>query len=122
MNLTSSEEKIMHFIWNREKALMKEILSDFPEPKPVKTTLATMLKRMTEKGLIAYHQVGVKREYYPLIKKSEYSSKRVHKLIQNFFDNSAAQLASFCTKENDLTKEELKELRAIIDEQIKSKK
>lgn len=122
MHLTPSEEKIMHLIWKREKAMMKDILNDFPEPKPVKTTVATMLKRMTEKGLISYHQIGVKREYYPLIKKTEFSSRRVSKLIQNFFDNSAAQLASFCTKDNKLTKEELTELRAIIDEQIKNKK
>ncbi|MFD2568120.1 BlaI/MecI/CopY family transcriptional regulator [Pseudotenacibaculum haliotis] len=121
MNLTPSEEIIMHFIWKREKALMKDILNDFPEPKPVKTTVATMLKRMTEKGFISYEQIGVKRVYYPLIKKKDYSSKRVNRLIQNFFDNSAAQLASFCTRENDLSKDELEKLRSIIDEQIKKK-
>ena len=120
MQLTATEEKLMHFIWKRNKALLRDLLSDFPEPKPAKTTVATLLKRMTEKGFIAYNTVGVKREYYPLVAKKDYSSKSISKLVKGFFNNSAMQLASFCTTENNLSNDELKELRAIIDQQLKS--
>ncbi|OSY89303.1 penicillinase repressor [Tenacibaculum holothuriorum] len=121
MQLTNTEEKLMHYLWKREKALLKELLNDFPDPKPAKTTIATLLKRLTDKGIIAYNLVGVKREYYPLVAKKEYSSSSVSKLIKNFFNNSAVQLASFCTTENNLSEEELKELRNIIDQQLKDK-
>ncbi|KAB1159457.1 BlaI/MecI/CopY family transcriptional regulator [Tenacibaculum aiptasiae] len=121
MQLTNTEEKLMHYLWKREKALLKELLNDFPDPKPAKTTIATLLKRMTEKGIINYHLLGSKREYYPLIAKKEYSSSSVSKLIKNFFNNSAVQLASFCTTENNMTEEELKELRSIIDKQLQNK-
>jgi predicted transcriptional regulator len=120
MQLTSTEEKLMHYLWKREKAVLKELLNDFPDPKPAKTTVATLLKRMTDKGIIAYKLAGSKREYYPLIEKKEYSSNSVSKLIKNFFNNSAVQLASFCTTENNMTQEELKELRSIIDEQLEN--
>ena len=42
-------------------------------------------------------------------------------LIKNFFNNSAAQFASFFTSETNLTKEELKDLKALIDLEIKKK-
>ena len=119
IQLTQTEEVIMRFLWKRKKAFLKDLLNDFPDPKPAKTTLATFLKRLTEKGVIAYYENSNKREYYPLIKKKDYSSNSIKKLIQNFFDNSAAELASFCTTETNLSKSELEDLRKIIDEQIK---
>lgn len=122
MQLSQTEEKLMHFLWNRKKAYLKELLNDFSEPKPAKTTVATLLKRMQEKNFIGYNEVGAARQYYPLVKKADYSSKRVNRLIKNFFDDSAAQLASFCTTESDLSTAELEQLRIIIDEQIKKQK
>lgn len=122
MHLTPTEEKLMHFLWTREKAGLKDLLEDFLEPKPAKTTVATMLKRMTEKGFVAYNEIGSKRQYYPLVKKHAYSSKRVKGLIKGFFNDSAAQLASFCTTETDLSVEELEKLKSLIDEQLKKQK
>lgn len=121
-NLSPAEEKLMHFLWKRERAYLKDLIADFPEPKPAKTTVATLLKRMIEKGFIAYNEFGKAREYYPLVKKESYSSSRVSRLIKSFFNNSAAQLATFCTTDNNLSTSELEELRALIDQQIEKQK
>jgi len=100
---------------------MKDLLEDFPEPKPATTTVATLLKRMNDKGFIDYTLYGKSREYFPLVKKTDYFSKHVNGLIKNFFNNSAPQFASFFTSETNLSKKELEELRSIIDQQIKKK-
>ena len=122
MQLSKSEEQLMQYLWKRNKAFMKDLLDDFPNPKPAITTVATLLKRMADKGFIDYTTIGKSREYYPLVKKSDYFSKHVNGLIKNFFNNSASQFASFFTKETDLTNQELEELRKIIDKQIKENK
>ena len=122
MQLSKSEEELMNYLWKLDKAFMKDLLDAYPEPKPAPTTVATLLKRMSDKGFIAYKTFGKSREYYPLVKKKAYFSKHVNGLIKNFFNNSATQFASFFTKETDLTEEELKELRKLIDAQIKEKK
>lgn len=122
MQLSKSEEQLMQYLWKRKKAFLKDLLEDFPNPKPATTTVATLLKRMADKGFIDYKTLGKSREYFPLVKKSDYFSKHVNGLIQNFFNNSATQFASFFTKETNLTAAELKELRQLIDDQIKDKK
>jgi predicted transcriptional regulator len=66
--------------------------------------------------------MGNSRQYYPLVKKSDYFSNHVRGLIKDFFGSSAMQFASFFTKETNLSKDELEDLRKIIDEQIKNKK
>ena len=70
---------------------------------------------------MAYNLYGNSREYYPLVKKKDYFSKHVNGLIKNFFNDSASQFASFFTKETNLTKEELEDLKTLIDNQLKSK-
>ena len=101
---------------------MKDLLDAYPEPKPAPTTVATLLKRMQDKGFVDYKQFGRSREYFPLVKKTDYFSKHVNGLIKKFFNNSSAQFASFFTSETDLTEKELQELKSLIDQEIQKKK
>jgi len=121
MQLSKSEEQLMQYLWKMEKGFMKDLLEAYPNPKPATTTVATLLKRMIDKGFVAYNLYGKSREYYPLVKKKDYFSKHVNGLIKNFFNDSATQFASFFTKETDLTKEELEDLKTLIDNEIKKK-
>lgn len=122
MKLTKTEEELMQYLWNLEKAFMKDLLERYPEPKPATTTLATLLKRMQEKGFVGYKQMGRSRQYYPLVKKSDYFSTHLRGLIRKFFDGSHTQFASFFTSESDLSETELEELKEIINEELKKKR
>ncbi|WP_299106721.1 BlaI/MecI/CopY family transcriptional regulator [uncultured Tenacibaculum sp.] len=122
MQLSKTEEQVMQLLWKLNKAFMKDLLAEFPEPKPATTTVATLLKRMKDKGFVDYKLYGKSREYFPLVKKSDYFSKHVNGLIKNFFNNSASQFASFFTSETNLTVTELEELKKLIDNQIEQQK
>lgn len=122
VTLSAAEEQLMRHLWKHKQAFLKDLISAYPEPKPAPTTLATLLKRMSDKGYVGFEDVGNARLYHPLVKKSDYSSYHIHKMIHNFFGSSASQFASFFTTETGLSKEELKELRKIIDKQIEKKK
>ncbi|SEL60387.1 Predicted transcriptional regulator [Aquimarina amphilecti] len=121
MQLSKAEEQLMKYLWKLEKAFMKDLLDSFPEPKPATTTVATLLKRMTDKGFIEYTLYGKSREYYPLVKKTDYFSKHVNGLIKNFFNDSASQFASFFTSETNLSTSELEELKKIVDQELLKK-
>ena len=122
MYLTNAEEQIMRLLWKLDKAFIRDLLNEFPDPKPASTTVLTLLKRMIDKGFVSYKQYGNSREYYPLIKKADYFSDHINGLIKDFFNNSTAQFASFFTNETEMSPEELKELRDIVDKKIASKK
>ncbi len=121
MQLSKSEEELMNLLWKKKKAFMKDLLDAYPEPRPATTTVATLLKRMTDKGFVAYTSLGRSREYYPMVKKKDYFSKHVNGLIKNFFNDSPRQFASFFTQETDLTKAELEDLKKLIDNEIKKR-
>ena len=112
----------MEVIWTKGKAFAKDIIDAAPEPKPAATTIATLLKRIYDKGFIDYEQQGNIRCYYPLVKKEDYFSKEVKGMISNFFNNSISQFASFFAKSNNMSVEELENLRDLIDHEIDRKK
>src|SRR5665648_701850 len=121
MHLTTAEEQIMKLLWRLERAFIRDLLNEFPDPKPASTTVLTLLKRMIDKGFVSYKVFGNSREYYPLIKKTDYFSDHINGLIKDFFNNSTAQFASFFANETEMSKEELKELRELVDKKIASK-
>lgn len=119
IKLTDSEKVLMDILWENKSAFMKDILEDYPEPKPAATTIATLLKRMQNKELIGYKLYGNSREYYPKVEKGEYFKEEMTSMIDRFFNSSVTQFASFFTSNAKLSQKQLKELRDIIDEQIK---
>jgi BlaI family transcriptional regulator, penicillinase repressor len=122
MKLSAAEETLMQHLWKLNTAYLKDLTDAYDDPKPAATTTATLLKRMADKGFVAYHERGSNREYYPLVSREAYFSQHVNGLIRNFFNNSAAQFASFFAQETNLTTDELTELRRIIDAQLDRRK
>lgn len=120
MKLSSKEELLMSLIWQKKKVYMKDLMEAFPDPKPAPTTLATLLKRLTEKGAIGFDLHGNSRQYYPIINKVDYSSSYLKNMISTFFQGSSSRFASFFTNNVNLSKAELEELRDIIDDKIKN--
>lgn len=119
IKLTDSEKILMEILWEQKAVFMKDILEAYPEPKPAATTIATLLKRMQNKELVGYKLYGNSREYYPKVEKGEYFKEEMTSMIDRFFNSSVTQFASFFTSNAKLSQKQLKELRDIIDEQIK---
>jgi predicted transcriptional regulator len=116
--LTEAELELMKYMWDLKKAYMKDIVNAYEDPKPAYTTISTLLKRLCDKEALAFDKVGRDKHYYPLLSKRKYFGKHLKKISQTFFNNSTAQFASFFAEETDLSQEELKELKRIIDQKI----
>ena len=121
MKLTAAEEQLMQYVWQHKKVVLKDLIDSYPDPKPAKTTVATTIKKLTEKGFVGYDEIGNTRLYYAIIKKENYFSKQMKNMIKQFFDNSTTQFASFFAKDASLPKEELQKLRDLIDDELKQK-
>ena len=69
MQLSKTEEQVMQYLWKLKKGFMKDILAEFTEPKPATTTVATLLKRMKDKGFVDYTLHGKSRGVLSYCKK-----------------------------------------------------
>ncbi len=120
--LTKAEEQLMQILWGLEKAYLKDIVEQYPEPAPAYTTISTVVNVLVKKGFIGFETHGKSREYHPLISKEKYTRQSMNGLMSSFFDNSAKKFASFFASQEELSVDELQEIRKLIDEQITQRK
>ncbi|MBD3626869.1 BlaI/MecI/CopY family transcriptional regulator [Cyclobacterium sp.] len=113
--LTNNEEQVMAIIWKMEKALIREVLKRFPDPKPPYTTLASVIKQLEKKGFLDHITYGNTHQYFPLISKKAYRNKSFNQMVKNYFDGSAQNVLSFMVKEKKLSDQELKELEKMVE-------
>lgn len=121
-SLTKAELQIMKSLWKIERGFMKDIVEEFPKPRPAYTTISTLVGRMVDKKHIGFEKFGRDKRYFPLLKKNTYFKTQVREMVSGFFNDSASQFASFFTKNTDLSLEELEELQEILQEKINKKK
>lgn len=120
--LTKAEEQVMHHLWTLEKAFLKDILDAYQDPKPAYTTVSTVIRVLVKKKYIGFNTYGKTNEYYPLVSQEEYFSGFFKGFFARFFNNSATQFTSFFAKDNELSLDDLEEMKQIIEQQISDKK
>ena len=116
--LSSAEEQLMKHLWVLKRCFMRNLLEVLPEPKPAKTTVATLLRRMIDKGVVGYRTYGNSREYYPLVSKQVYFGRQLRGMVRDFFSASPTELASLLTGEAKLSQDQLRELQRLIDKKL----
>lgn len=115
--LGKREEQIMQVVWQLEKAFIKDIIDELPEPKPHYNTIATMVKILTEKGFLSAEKIGNTFLYTPLVPLAEYRQQDVATIKKKYFGNSFTKMIAHFAKEEKLSDEELDELVRIIKSQ-----
>lgn len=109
-SLTKAEEQVMQYLWNIEKGFLKDILEEFPEPKPHTNTVSTILKVLKEKEFVEYEIFGRQHQYFPIISREQYSGKSMKNLVQHYFSGSYTNAVSFLVEENEMSVEDLEML------------
>ncbi len=119
--LTKAEEQIMQILWKKEKGFVKDLVEEFENPKPAINTVSTIIRILEKKGFVGYTAYGKTHEYYPLISKKEYSKHYFKNFLTNYFGNSYQKMVSFFADENEMTIEEMEDIKRTLDENINSK-
>lgn len=120
--LTKAEEQIMQALWDLGEGTVQDIRDKLPQPLPARTTVATVLTILENKGFAAHSSQGRINIYRPLISKEGYSKSQLSGLLKNYFNNSFAAMASFFARENNYTIEELDRLISDTKDQLNKDK
>lgn len=114
--LSEAEWNIMESLWEESPKAGSRIVADMAGRVGwSRSTTLTMLKRMTEKGMIACEDNGRMRVYVPLIERETAVKKETDNFLKRVYHGSASMLVSSFIKKQRLTAEELSELRQILD-------
>lgn len=109
----------MQVMWGLEKAFVKDVIENLPEPRPHYNTVATLMKRLEDKGYLAHKEYGGTYEYYPMVGKEAYKHTFMKKVLNTFFDNSYLDLLAYYAKQEKISPKELQQLIKMIEKDKK---
>ncbi len=108
--LTKAEEEIMQVLWKLEKAFVKHVVDELPDPKPHYNTVSTIIKILADKGFVAHESFGKSNRYYPLVRKEDYTKRSMKQFVKGYFEGSYTNMFSFFAKEKDISIEDLESI------------
>jgi len=109
----------MRIVWKLDKAFAKEIRETLPDPKPHISTVATMMKRLVDKGLLTYEDFGSTYRYTFAISQKEYNNQVVKPLLKGLFGDSLKNAVAFFAREEEISPADLKEIIDMIEKKNK---
>ena len=105
--LTPGEELLMNVLWRLDSAYMREIIEQYPDPKPHPNTISTFLKILVEKEFLTTQKEGRIFKYTVAIPFEDYRKYSLHIFLEEYFNNSSAELVKVLVDENLLKEEDL---------------
>lgn len=120
--LTPTEWHVMECLWLHAPCTGREATEYLAQTAGwSRSTTLTMLRRMSEKGFIACQEIDGVYAYTPLIRQEEATLSETRSFLDRVYHGSVSMMLSAFTKKQPLTKEEIAELYAILDEAKEAK-
>ncbi|MFA9378528.1 MAG: BlaI/MecI/CopY family transcriptional regulator [Lachnotalea sp.] len=118
--LTNSEYEVMKIVWESDHDIMLQEVLAICATKYNKiwkrTTVATFLAHIIEKGVATSYRKGRYFFYKPSISEEEYKKLETGNMINFWYDGSASNLVASLCKQEFISKDELKNIQSLIDE------
>ena len=117
LQLTPSEWQLMECLWEASPRTGRECVEYLHRSAGwSRSTTLTVLRRMTEKNMIrCLHEEDMMR-YEPLIRREDAVRQETEHFLHRVYHDSVSLLMSAITQKQQLSKEEIEELYAILQQ------
>ena len=107
---------IMRVLWAEGERTVAEVHRALePSHGLAPTTIATMLKKMEAKGVVAHRTEGRRFVYRPTLSEAVATRSMVADLTERLFDGNPAALVSHLLQSHEVDEGELDDLRALLE-------
>nr|WP_275691015.1 penicillinase repressor BlaI [Paenibacillus aceris] len=119
-HITDAEWEVMKVLWNQSPRTANEVIEamqDQTEWKP--KTIRTLLNRLAQKQAIAFSQENRVYAYFPLVSEGECVKSETQSFLKRIYGGAFKPMLVNFLKEEQLSEEDIKELRSILEDKTK---
>ena len=117
MKLSDAEWTVMHAVWERHPASVRDVLELVSaETDWAYTTVKTILGRLVEKGVLSSHKRANVSLFEPLLTRSQARGSALRSLVEKAFDGTFGSLFQHMLADEKLSKRERTELAELLED------
>jgi BlaI family penicillinase repressor len=112
--------RIMQVLWERERATAREITDAINASEPIAhSTVQTLLRGLEEKRAVSHEAQDRTFVFFPLVQEHEFKQSATRELVERVFGGSAGSLVAHLLKSENVSREEIEEIRKLINRRSK---
>jgi BlaI family transcriptional regulator, penicillinase repressor len=120
---TASELEILHVLWTRGPSTVREVHDSLNEKRAMGyTSVLKFLQIMTAKGTVRRNETQRAHVYEACLPAEQTKRQLAGDMLQRVFEGSASQLMMHVLAGRRASREELDELRRLLDEHERSRR
>ena len=118
--ISDTEWQVMKVLWANEPLTANQVVKELEGVMPWKPkTVKTMLGRLVKKRAIAFNMDGREYVYYPVVAEAECIKAESQSFLEKVFSGALNVMFASFLEEQDLSKEEIAELKRILEQKDK---
>ncbi len=115
INLSAAEWYVCESLWEGAPKIGSRIVADLQESIGwSRSTTLTMLRRMTEKGIIACRDIQRVKAYFPLVNREAAVRKESQDFLERVYHGDVVALVDSFVKMKKLSNEDIEQLRELL--------
>jgi predicted transcriptional regulator len=112
-----SEIEVARIVWEQNGATVRQVMEALPDDRGLDfKTVQTYLRRLEAKGYLRTRLEGRSKVYLPSVKPGRVIGEIVDDFINRLFDGEAVPLFQHLIRDRGLSDDDVKLLRAMLDE------
>jgi len=112
--LTAPQLAVMQVLWSREEASVTDVQRAMTGRRLALTTVATMLVRLEQRGLVSHRAEGRQYIYRSRVSPADVRETVTRELLRDLFDGDVAAFVSQLLDARKLTREEVADLQRLV--------
>ena len=113
--------RIMRVLWESGPATVAEVKRQLGGNRLAYTTVATMLRKMEDRGLLRHCQKGRTFIYQPVVSAEEVTRSMTHDLVDRLFEGNLADTVAHLLETREVSRQELARLERLIQQRKKQR-
>ena len=119
-HISDSEWDVMRVVWAESPLTAAQIIDRLSGCKPWKPkTVKTLISRLVQKNALGSHQASREYAYYPLVGQDECVREESRSFLKRIYGGSLKPMMAHFLEHEKLTKEDIQELKALLEEKEK---
>ncbi len=116
MQISEAESLVMDVLWRQHPLGADEVAAALASQQDwQEATIKTLLNRLLNKGAISAQKEGRRYLYSPLLKREDWVLKESRGLLDRLFDGRVAPLVAHFSQHQELSRNDIAELRKLIE-------